>query len=352
METESTSFSAPSTLLEEVMERSRLSPLHLTGAVVVGLILFLIGLAYVDDVLADPVNVDFWRIGLIWPTIIAYSLLTVPLSRRLRDDAITAFRPLVPLDDDGFQCLLNEASIFDRRREWLALGIGAGCTLLLSGAVLGWASAGRSGWVLAIYALPAAALMCGLIGLGIYSSISGSKLFAELSRFSLNVSIFDLASLEPIARWSLGGTLSYISGITLSLLVIPQFSLRRIEIIVIIYTPLILTSVLAFFLNMRSVHGYMVEAKRRELTVVRDSLMALSRTLKERTAKGQVEDTQALLSAIKAWTAHEKWVRDLPEWPYTAAIKRNLVLSMLLPGVVGIIREALSRLLKGLLPLP
>ena len=119
METESTSFTTPVTLLEEIMERSRLSPLHLTGAVVVGLILFLIGLAYVDGVLADPINVDFWRIGLIWPAIIAYSLLTAPLSRRLRDEAITAFRPLVPLEDDDFQCLLDEASIFDRRREWL-----------------------------------------------------------------------------------------------------------------------------------------------------------------------------------------------------------------------------------------
>ena len=352
METESTSFTAPSTLLEELIERSRLSPLQVTGVVDLVLVLFLISVAYLDGVMDSPFKVSFWRVGLLWPAIIAYVLLTASPSRRLRDGAIEAFRPLVPLDDDDFQRLLSAASVFKRRREWLALGVGAACALALSGPILEWASVGRSGWLPALYALPAAGLMCSVMGLGIYSSIAGTRLLTELSRHSLNVSIFDLASLEPIARWSLGGTLSYIGGITLSLLLLPRFSLQRIEIVVTIYTPLIVTSVLAFFLNMRSIHGNMVEAKRRELAVVRDSLMALSQTLKERTAKGQVQDTQALLSAIKAWTDHEEWVRDLPEWPYTAAIKRNLALSMLLPGVVGIIREVLSRLLNGLLPLP
>jgi len=194
--------------------------------------------------------------------------------------------------------------------------------------------------------------MCGLIGLSIYSSMAGTKLFTELSRYPLNVSVYDLASLEPIARWSLGETLAYIIGITLSLLFLPREAFLEIEVIITIYTPLTLTAVVAFFLNMRSVHGDMVESKMRELTVVRGNLMALSQTLKERTAQGQIEDTQELLSCIKAWTAHEKWVRELPEWPYTAAIKRNLVLSLLLPGAVGIIREAFSGLLRRLLPLP
>jgi hypothetical protein len=146
--------------------------------------------------------------------------------------------------------------------------------------------------------------------------------------------------------------LFYIGGITLSLLFTPQQAFQEIGLIIFIYTPLTLTAVLVFFLNMNSIHGDMVEAKKRELKKVRGRLLALSQTLDEQTAEGQVEDTQELLGAIKAWTAHEEWVRGLPEWPYTNAIKRNLMLSLLLPGVVGIIREALSGFLKGLLPLP
>lgn len=258
----------------------------------------------------------------------------------------------MPLDDDDFHRLLTEASIFNRRREWLTLGISAGSVLLLRGAVLGWASVGRSGWLLALYGILGAGLMCGLLGFSIYSSMSGTKLFTELSQYPLNVSVFDLASLEPIARWSLGATLSYIGGITLSMLFLPRFALLNIEIILIIYTPLTLTSLLVFFLNMRSVHGDMVEAKKRELRRVRYNLMALSQALEERTAEGQIEDTKTLLDSIKAWTAHQEWVRGLPEWPYTAAIRRNLVLSLLLPGAAGAAREALSGLLKRLVSMP
>jgi len=351
MATKSTSITTPSTLLEELVERSRLSPLQLTVAVEVVLIMFLVGAAHLDGVLTGPFDADFWRIGLLGPVVIAYALLTDPLSKRLRDGAIEAFRPLVPLDDNGFHRLLTEASLFNRRREWLSIGVGAGGILLVSGVTWIQASAEGVGWLLTLYMLLEMELMCGLIGLVIYSSLSGTKLLTEMSRYPLNVSVFDLGSLEPIARWSLGTALNYVGGITLSLLFVPQAALLRIEAIV-IYIPLTLTAVLTFFLNMRSIHGDMVDAKKQELMLVRENLLALSQTLKERTANGQMEDTPALLGTIKAWTAHEAWVRGLPEWPYTTTIKRNLVLSLFMPVAVGIIREALSGLLRRSLPLP
>lgn len=351
MTAETTPIAIPSTLLEELVERSRLSWLQLTVVVELILILLLVGAAYLDGVLTGPFDADVWRISLVGPVVIAYALLTGPLSRRLRDGAIEAFRPLVPLDDHDFHRLLTEASLFNRRREWLAAGAAAGGILLVSGVTWLRASVQGVGWLLTLYELLAMGLMCSLVGLAIYSSLSGTRLLTELSRYPLNVSVYDLGSLEPIARWSLGSTLNYIGGITLSLLFVPQAALLKVEVIA-IYIPLILTAVLAFFSNMRSVHGDMVEAKRRELTLARENLLTLSQRLKERTAEGQIENTPALLGAIKAWTAHEEWVRGLPEWPYTTAIKRNLVLSLLMPVMVGFIREALSGLLRGSLPLP
>jgi hypothetical protein len=352
MTTESTSIATPSTLLEELIERTRLSPFQLTVAVGLVLVLSLVGVASLAGVPPDPSNANFWRGNLVWPAVIAYSLLITPVSRWLRNGAIQAFRPLVPLADDDFQCMLAEASIFSRRREWLAVGIGAGSIMLLVVMATDWASMEPSNWLLTIYGLLAGGLTCGLIGLAIYSSMAGTKLFTELSRYPLNVSVFDLTSLEPIARWSLGTTLTYIGGITLSLLFLPRESFQATGLIIMIYLPLTLTAVLVFFLNMNTVHGDMVEAKSRELNVVRDNLLALSRALKERTARGEIENPQDLLDAIRAWRVHEEWIRGLPEWPYTASIKRNLILSLLLPGAVGIIREALSGFLRQLLPLP
>jgi uncharacterized membrane protein len=347
-----TPITMPSTLLEELVERSRLSWLQVTIVVELALILCLIGAALLSGVLARPVDANFWRANLVWPAVIAYSLLMSPFSRRVRNGAIKAFRPLVPLDNDKFNRLLAEASVFNRRREWLALLIGSGSVLLVSGATIDWASVEPSSWPLLLYGLLGAGLTCGMIGFVVYSSMAGTKLFTELSRYPLNVSVYDLAALEPIARWSLASTLGYIGGITLSLLFLPREAFRAIGMMIIIYTPLTLAAVLVFFLNMSTVHGDMVEAKQRELATVRDNRMALSKALEERTARGEIENPQALLDAIKAWTAHEEWIRGLPEWPYTAGIKRNLILSLLLPGVVGIIREALSGFLRQLLPLP
>jgi hypothetical protein len=352
MTTGSLAISTPSTLLEELVERTRLSWLWLTLVVALALILLLIGVAYLSGVLRNPFNIDFWRGNLVWPVVIAFSLLTAPSSRRLRNGAIEAFRPLVPLDDEDFQRLLTEASVYNRRRQWLAAAAGAGGIALIIAVSADWASMRPADWLLALYTLLGAGLTCGMIGYTVYSSLAGSKLFTELSRYPLSVSVYHLASLEPIARWSLGTTLLYIGGITLSLLFVPQRAFQEIGFIIFIYTPLTLTAVLVFFLNMSTVHGDMVEAKKRELNKVRGHLLALSQALDEQTAQGQVGDIQELLGAIKAWTAHEEWVRGLPEWPYTSAIKRNLVLSLLLPGAVGIVREALSGFLEELLPLP
>jgi hypothetical protein len=200
-----------------------------------------------------------------------------------------------------------------------------------------------------LYALLVGGLMNGLLGWFIYSSLSGTRLFAQLHHHALDINIFDLGSLEPIGRWSLGIALSYIGGITLSLLFIPRFT-PTIETII-LYGTLTLTPVLVFFLNMLSTRRAIVAAKRHKLNMVRDNLAAASQALEERAAKGQVEDVEAQLDCIAAWVTYEKRVKEVPEWPYTADIKRNLVLSLLLPLAAYMIQGVLFELLLRLLAL-
>ena len=83
----------PSTLLEALVEQSRLSGRQVAAAVGLVLILFLVGVAYLAGVLADPFDADFWRAGLLYPAIIVYILWILPILRRLRDSAIESFRP-------------------------------------------------------------------------------------------------------------------------------------------------------------------------------------------------------------------------------------------------------------------
>jgi len=155
--------------------------------------------------------------------------------------------------------------------------------------------------------------------------------------------------VEPIGRWSLGIALAFIAGATLSLLFVPQFNIS-LEIII-IYGALILAPVLVFFLNMMNTRQAMVAAKKRKLDMVRDNLTAASQALEERAAKGQVGDMESLLNAVAAWVTYEERVKKVPEWPYTNEIRRNLVLSMLLPFAAFLIQGVLFELFLRLLSL-
>jgi hypothetical protein len=314
------------------------------------LILFLVGMAYLAGVLADPFDADFWRAGLLYPALIVFILWVQPILRRLRDGAIASFRPLALMDDDDFEQLLAKAPMFNRRIEWLALGSGAVGGLLLlrpwdySGLSRIWLSLGTRPVWLVLYVLIAGGLWAGLLGLGIYSSLSGMRLFAELQHHRLDINVFDLRPLEPIGRWSLSIALIFVGGSVLSLFFFPQLALS-VEAVV-LYGTLILTPVLVFFLNMLSTRQTIVAAKRRHLALVRENLAAASLALEEQAAKGQPEQVEALLDSVGAWVTYEERVKDVPEWPYTADIRRNLVLSTLLPLVVWAIREVVSELLK------
>lgn len=354
--TESATVNMPSTLVEELVERTRMSWLQVTVVVGLVLILFLVVAAFLAGVLDAPFDAGFWRAGLLFPAIVVYILLTLPILQRLRNRAIASFRPLALIEDEDFEQVLAQAPIFHRRLELLAMGGGMVGGLLLwrpweyAGLSRIWPSLGaRPGW-LVLYMLIAGGLWGGLLGWTVYSSLSGMRLFTGLQHHPLGINIFDLRPLQPIGRWSLGIAVIYIGGSALSLLFVPQLTLN-LEAIV-LYGILILTPVLVFFLNMLSTRQTIVAAKRRKLDMVRDNLVAASLALDERSAKNQPEHTEALLDSVAAWVTYEERVEKVPEWPYTSEIRRNLVLSTLLPLAVWMVREVVLDLLKQLVPSP
>jgi hypothetical protein len=354
--TEPAVLNMPTTLVEEFVERTRSSWLQVAGVVGLALILLLVLVAFLAGVLDAPFDADFWRAGLLFPAIIVYILLTLPILQRLRNRAIVSFRPLALIEDEDFQQLLARAPIFNRRLELLAMGVGIVGGLLLwrpweyAGLSRIWPSMGaRPGW-LVVYMLIVGGLWGGLQGWIVYSSLSGMRLFTGLQHHPLDINIFELRPLEPIGRWSLGLAVIFVGGSALSLLFVPQMTLS-VEVVV-LYGIMILTPVLVFFLNMLSTRQTIVAAKRRKLDVVRDHLVAASLALDERLGKGQADDVEALLDSFGAWVTYEERVKAVPEWPYTSEIRRNLALSTLLPLAVWLVREMVLELLKQWVPSP
>jgi hypothetical protein len=319
------------TLVDEMVARTRLSWLQVSIGVGLVLILLLSGALYLDAVGVGPVQgTSWWRSWLDevdQPAIVVYILLNYYLLKRSHRRALQALRTLMVVDDEGFDHLLAETSILHRRREWFALGIGAAFGLLLQRP---WNVPDPLFWR-RLFLFLSTTLMHGLLGWIVYVSLASSRQFAELHHQALDIDVFDPTPLQPIASWSLGISLVFIGGITLSVLFNPTaeefFSIEGI----IIYGTLILVSVLLFFLTMASTHGVMVEAKGQKLRLVRRNLSATFQQLQERATEGQLQDMEALSDSITAWMAYEKRLEEAPEWPYTADTVRNLLMSTLLP---------------------
>jgi hypothetical protein len=340
------------TLLEELVERSQLSWLQITIIVSAALVALLLGVAFLSGVLPGPFDTVFWFRGLLPPVIIGYLLLSQARLKRLRDNAVGALRPLVRIDDDCFDRMIRKASMFNRRQEWLAIAIGATAGWLLN---LAWGY--PSAWI-NLYIVISNGLMYGLIGWFIYSALSGTRLFSEFQKRPLDFSIFDIEALEPIGRWSQGISLTFIGGISISLLLsLPELSPSQLISIeaAVIYGSLITATLLVFFLNMVTTRNIILVVKNHELAMVKSYLTETSKGLNERKISSQSGNIKLPPEGLLRWLAYEKRVQEVPVWPYTSRIRRSLLLSLLLPALVfllpHLVREVILQLILESLPL-
>ncbi|MFC2059155.1 hypothetical protein ACFLTS_05930 [Chloroflexota bacterium] len=228
-----------------------------------------------------------------------------------------------------------EVPIPKRHWEWVSILIGAVLWLSL------WQPWNRS-WVpgtiwLSAYDVVTQTVLFGLLGWLIYSSFADNRYLSRLSRQHLNLDIFDTGTLTPIAYSSLGFSLAFIGGISLSLVFQTQEDLLMWNNIT-VYIILVCFTVLLFFLSMRSTHSTIAKAKRRELDFVRKHLKTAFRELKERAADGSLKEMEELSSTINAWVNYERRIKEIPEWPYNAGIIRRLLASTAIPAVVYLIK--------------
>ncbi|MFQ5610782.1 MAG: NAD-binding protein [Anaerolineae bacterium] len=179
-----------------------------------------------------------WQISLLYPTLTLYLLLLQPLLRQFLANTAQAFVPLLPAaerDED----LMVDAFFLNRRREWLAVGLGV---------VVGW-------WLirtwdspvlwLKIYGFLGGGLVFGLLGWSTYNILTGTRFLTTLHNQTRGQDVLSVGSLSPLTRWSLGITLIFSGGITLGLLFIPKENLLS-PANLILYSTLVLIIVYIF----------------------------------------------------------------------------------------------------------
>ncbi len=322
-------------LVIELMRRSRPGWRWVTVIVATLLLLLLVLFAYLDSALADLSHWEFWRNFLDGPILFLYILVIYPPIWRLSRRAVQSIQALLPADEGSAKRVLLESPLPNRRWEWASIIIGAVFWLVLWQP---WAESWRSGVIwLSAYDVFTQMLLFGLLGWLLYSSFSGNRYINRLSRQNLNLDIFDTNMLTPVARSSLGFTIVFIGGISLSLVFQTQEDLMMWNNII-VWAVLLCFVLLLFFLSMWGTHSMMSRAKRRELDLVQNHLKSDTRELRERAAEGSLKGAEELSLTITMWMNYERRVKEAPEWPFNATIIRRLAVSTLVPIAVFLIK--------------
>ncbi len=301
-----------------------------------GLLLVLapMGAAYLDGVLDDFLGQGYWRLSLLPTAVIIYILIVSPIMARTEVGVVEAFRPLVLMDDDEYDRLVDEASRINPIGEVIAAGVGAAFGLWVGHM---WLSDPGAFWLRLTLSL-SVGLMFGLLAWTIYVSVTSTRLTAELHRQDLRVDIFDTKPFEPIGRQSLIIALVFVGGIVLSMvfgLWLGSFSDWQNWLM---YLILALVPILLFFLNMRDTHRVLAAEKGRELEAVQRNILRACRALMERVETN--ESTGPLAAEINALVAYEQRVEAARTWPYNTSMLRTLFFSVLIPGGAALARVA------------
>jgi len=322
-------------LVMEIIRRSRLGWRWIMVIVAAFLLLLLVLVAYLDGVFNDLSHGEFWRNFLDGPTLILYILVIYPPIWRLWRRATQCLQAVLPVDEGSSKQVTVEGPITNRRWEWVSIIVGVVFWLALWQP---WAESWRSGIIwLSAYDILTQSVLFGLLAWLLYSALSGNRYLSRLGHQNLSVDLFDTGALTPVARSSLGFSLAFVGGISLSLVFQTQEDLLMWNNII-VWAILVCFVVLLFFLSMWSTHSTMARAKRRELDLAQTHLKAASRELRERAADGNLKGMEELSATITVWINYERRIKEVPEWPFNAGIIRRLAASALAPVAVFFIK--------------
>lgn len=296
------------------------------------LILVPLGAATLDGILGELFREGVWRGLFLAPAVIIYILAVSPIMTRAEAGVLSALRPVVQVDDERWDQLLDEATSVSPIGEGIACGAGA-----VFGVWLGrmWVMDADGFW-LKLYLPLSAALMFGLLAWTIYVLVASTRLTTTLFRQPLRIDIFDTEPFEPVGRQSLVAALVFVGGIVLGML----FGLGADAIFAwqnwILIGFLAMVPVLVFFLSMRDTHRVLAAEKERELERVQKEILDSCRVLVEPTDEHQ--DTGSLADRINVLTTYEERVQAARTWPYDTAMLRTLFFSVIIPGAAALAR--------------
>ena len=327
----------PTSIFDRIFGQPR--PIWVVLIVSISLLLLPIAFVYLDGAIDEFFNQGRWRIFLLPQTIILYIWIISPHMNRMGTIVIESIRPLVQLDDDSFNHLIQDASRVDPLHEWIAFGIGVMLGIIF---ILVSDIDQNAPWSL-VYWLISSSLMYGVLAWVIFVSIKSTRTNAILHRLPMQFDILNPTPFEAIGRQSLLLALVFIGGITLSLLFTFQDANLSSPEFWLVNLIFVLFVVLIFFLSMRPTHQLLLAEKKRRLEPVQRHINLAFQDLVQRLDR--VQDPGNLTGEINALEVYEQRLLAARTWPYNTSMLRTLFFSVLIPIGSILVRLAVDILL-------
>jgi hypothetical protein len=293
--------------------------------------------------LSPPVRVN-WRTAVFPVVAIGYLLAVTPWIWRTERKVADGLRPLVIGDPEHYGTLSSRVWWRSSLGDWMAFAIGflGGISLISE-----WMMAGDWYWV-ERYVIATYLVLYGFSVWLIYVAVSSACLTALRHRYIQHEDPFDLTCFEPVGWQGLVLALIFIGGVAVSLFFADLRGFFSHWQTWVIYSILVLSALLVFFVVMWPTHRTLQRVKFQKLAEVQQAIGVVFQSLQASTAGSA--DTHLAIE-FQTRIMQEQRLKQTRTWPYDTEMLRILFISVLTPLFLAISRAITTLITEGRLKL-
>ncbi len=264
----------------------------------------------------------------------------------LASHALAGVRPILRATDPEFAVMHRELTVAPTRPAWIITV--AAYAFTTAGFITDPVSSGLTG-----YSVPALVIRTfwegGILAVFlilIYHTIRQLRLIGAINDRIVAIDIFDQAPLYAMSRLTSTTAVAFILLLLPSLFLLPAAAdISYVIINVAWYAFALLISGAAFILPLRGVHDRLVRTKRDLQSEVGRRLSATLLQIHDGVDAQSSAATQAAHQALVTLTAERDLVNRVPTWPWSASALTGFLSAVLLPIVLFLVQQGLSRVI-------
>ena len=266
------------------------------------------------------------RNGVYASVIIAYSLISVAITRYFLNKVIISLQPLT----DDFKLDTDKKLNF----EWqLALIVSVSMTFL-SISTMPKLSGYEGGIELWLFA-GGTAIANAVLGWILFMLTASVTHITKIVSSVVVVDIFDTTPFYPVAQWCLAVAITIMGVVTIATLFLQESILTSVNLAT--YTIALLVGIFVFFAGMWSTHQLMQKNKKGEIKKLNHQLSKLHIEILSRMERNELEQAEPFLTTSARLSTHKKLVEEIPVWPYTMGNLGGLLTSVSIPVIINIV---------------